>query len=58
MSANGDPLLARAAAAIKNARDARTETQRTVDTARLQRLQRELNAKMFQIERIVACRLR
>jgi hypothetical protein len=54
MSADGDTLLARAAAAIENARDIRTETQRVVDAARLQRLHRELITKMLQIERLIA----
>jgi len=54
MSADGDTLLARAAAAIENARDIRTETQRVVDAARLQRLHRELITKMLQIDRLIA----
>jgi hypothetical protein len=54
MSAAVDTLLARAAAAIENARDIRTETQRVVDAARLQRLHRELITKMLQIERLIA----
>jgi hypothetical protein len=53
MSADGDTLLARAAAVIENARDIRTETQRVVDAARLQRLHRELITKMLQIERLI-----
>ena len=36
------------------ARDIRTETQRVVDAARLQRLHRELITKMLQIERLIA----
>ena len=54
MSADGDTLLARAAAAIENARDIRTETQRVVDAARLERLHRELITKMLQIDRLIA----
>ena len=54
MSADGDSRLARAAAAIENARSVRTETQRVVDAARLQRLHRELITKMLQIERLIA----
>jgi hypothetical protein len=54
MSADGDTLLARAAAVIENARDIRIETQRVVDAARLQRLHRELITKMLQIERLIA----
>jgi hypothetical protein len=54
MSADGDTLLARAAAVIENARDIRGETQRVVDSARLQRLHRELITKMLQIERLIA----
>ncbi|HEV7573623.1 MAG TPA: hypothetical protein VGQ21_19170 [Thermoanaerobaculia bacterium] len=54
MSADGDTLLARAAAVIENARDIRGETQRVVDSARLQRLHRELVTKMLQIERLIA----
>ncbi|HEY4641078.1 MAG TPA: hypothetical protein VII75_07015 [Thermoanaerobaculia bacterium] len=54
MSADGDTLLARAAAVIENARDIRSETQRVVDAARLQRLHRELITKMVQIERLIA----
>jgi hypothetical protein len=53
MSANGDPLLIRAAAAIESARSVRSEMQRALDSARLQRLERELAAKIFQIKRIV-----
>jgi len=54
MSADGDTLLARAAAVIESARDIRSETQRVVDAARLQRLHRELVTKMLQIERLIA----
>jgi uncharacterized protein (DUF2252 family) len=54
MSADGDSLLARAAAVIENARHIRTETQRVVDAARLQRLQHELVTKVLQIERLIA----
>jgi uncharacterized protein (DUF2252 family) len=54
MSADGDTLLARAAAVIENARSVRTETQRVVDAARLQRLHRELLTKMLQIEQLIA----
>jgi hypothetical protein len=53
MSADGDTLLARAAAAIENARSVRTQTQVVVDEARLQRLNRELITKMQQIERLI-----
>jgi len=53
-----DPLLIRAAAALETARDVRTQTQVVMDTARLQRLQRELVAKIFQIERIVSREMR
>ena len=58
MSPERDPLLLRAAAAIAGARDARKETRTVVDTARLQRLQRELDAKMFQISCLVFRRAR
>ena len=51
---SGNALLARAAAAIENARDIRTETQRVVDAARLERLHRELITKMLQIDRLIA----
>jgi hypothetical protein len=54
MSADGDTLLARAAAVIETARDIRSETQRVVDAARLQRLHRELVTKMMQIDRLIA----
>ena len=54
MSADGDTLLARAAAVIESARDIRSETQRVVDAARLQRLHRELVTKMMQIDRLIA----
>ena len=47
-------MLARAAAVIESARDIRSETQRVVDAARLQRLHRELVTKMLQIERLIA----
>jgi len=53
MSSDGDSLLVRAAAALETARDVRIQTQRVVDTARLQRLQRELVSKLYQIERAV-----
>ena len=58
MSADGDSLLARAAAVIENARSVRTETQRVVDTARLQRLHRELITKMLKIDRLIGTRNR
>jgi len=58
MSSDGDSLLVRAAAALETARDVRTQTQRVVDTARLQRLQRELVSKLYQIERVVRRRAR
>jgi hypothetical protein len=54
MSADGDTLLARAAAVIESARHIRTETQRVVDAAKLQRLHREFITKMLQIERLIA----
>jgi hypothetical protein len=54
MSATEDALLARAAAAIENARDIRTETQRVIDAAKLERLHRELISKMLQIDRLIA----
>jgi hypothetical protein len=53
MSPNEDPLLIRAAAAIESARNVRSAMQRALDTARLQRLERELAAKIYQIKRIV-----
>ena len=53
MSADGDKLLARAAAVIANARDLRTETTRAVDVARLRRLQRELLTKLVQIDHLI-----
>jgi len=53
MSADGDTLLARAAAVIESARDIRSETQRVVDAARLERLHRELITKMLQIDRLI-----
>jgi hypothetical protein len=52
MSPNEDPLLVRAAVALETARDVRMQTQRVVDTARLQRLERELVSKLYQIERV------
>jgi len=58
MSTNQDPLLVRAAVALETARDVRTQTQRVIDTARLQRLQRELVSKLYQIERVVSRRSR
>jgi hypothetical protein len=58
MSPNEDPLLVRAAVALDTARDVRTQTQRAIDTARLQRLQRELVSKLYQIERVVSRRSR
>jgi hypothetical protein len=58
MSPNDDPLLVRAAVVLECARDVRAETQRVVDTARLQRLQRELVTKLDQIERVVKRRSR
>jgi hypothetical protein len=53
MSADGDTLLARAAAVIESARDIRSETQRVVDAARLQRLHRELVTKLLQIDHLI-----
>ena len=58
MSASEDPLFVRAAVAIETARDVRTQTQKVVDMARLQRLQRELVSKLYQIERVVKRRSR
>jgi hypothetical protein len=52
MSPNEDPLLVRAAVALETARDVRMQTQRVVDSARLQRLERELVSKLYQIERV------
>jgi hypothetical protein len=54
MSADGDTLLARAAAVIENARDVRSETQRVVDQAKLERLRRELMLKMVKIDQLIA----
>ncbi|HEV7427737.1 MAG TPA: hypothetical protein VGQ46_15345 [Thermoanaerobaculia bacterium] len=54
MSADGDSLLARAAAVIANARDVRSETQRVVDQAKLERLRRELTLKMMKIDQLIA----
>jgi hypothetical protein len=56
MSADGDSLLARAAAVIENARDVRSETQRVIDLAKLQRLRRELTSKMARIESLIGTR--
>jgi hypothetical protein len=58
MLTNQDPLLVRAAMALETARDVRSQMQRVVDTARLQRLQRELVSKLYQIERVVSRRSR
>lgn len=58
MSATGDALLTRAAAAIENAHAIRTETKRVIDAARLERLHRELITKMLQIDRLTARRRR
>jgi hypothetical protein len=52
MSTNQDPLFVRAAVALETARDVRMQTQRVVDSARLQRLERELVSKLYQIERV------
>jgi len=52
MARNDDALFVRAAAAIESARKVRTESQRVLDTARLERLQRELVVKMAQIKRL------
>jgi hypothetical protein len=52
MARHEDSLFVRAAAVIEKAREARTETQRVLDTARLQRLKRELFMKMAQIEQL------
>ncbi|HEX9460031.1 MAG TPA: hypothetical protein VGA84_12845 [Thermoanaerobaculia bacterium] len=54
MLAKGDPLLARAAAALRSARAVSTQTRQIVDTVRLERLQRELVEKIVQIERVVS----
>jgi len=53
MPAREDPLFVRATIALETARDVRQQTQKVVDTARLQRLQRELVSKLYQIERVV-----
>ena len=53
-----DPLLIRAAAVLETARDVRTQTQYVMDTARLDRLRRELVAKIFRIEQIVSSEAR
>ncbi|HXA15656.1 MAG TPA: hypothetical protein VN380_01595 [Thermoanaerobaculia bacterium] len=58
MPAKRDPLLARAAAALRSAHDVRTQTRQLVDTLRLERLKRELVAKIVQIERVVSRRER
>jgi hypothetical protein len=58
MRPSQDPLLVRAAAVLEAARDVRTQTQYVMETARLQRLRRELVAKIFQIERIVSREVR
>jgi hypothetical protein len=58
MPSNEDPLFFRAAVALETARDVRQQTQKAVDTARLQRLQRELVSKLYQIERVVSRRSR
>ncbi len=58
MSTNQDPLFVRAAVALETARDVRMQTQRVVDSARLQRLERELVSKLYQIERVVSRRTR
>jgi len=58
MPPSRDPLLIRAAAVLETARDVRTQTQYVMDTARLQRLRRELVAKIFKIEQIVSSEAR
>jgi len=58
MPAKGDPLLARAAAALRSAHAVRTQRQQIVDTLRLERLQRELVEKIEQIERVASRRER
>ncbi len=58
MSPSQDPLLIRAAAVLETARDVRTQTQYVMDTARLDRLRRELVAKIFRIEQIVSSEAR
>ena len=52
MARHEDSLFVRAAAVIENAREARTETRRVLDTVRLERLRRELVVKMAQLERL------
>jgi|GEM_PF-5075243 len=54
MSADGDSLLARAEAAIENAQQVLSETRRVIDTARLQRLNRELLSKIRRIRRLTS----
>jgi hypothetical protein len=54
MLAKGDPLLARADAALRSAYAVRTQRQQIVDTLRLERLQRELAEKIVQIERVAS----
>jgi len=54
MRANRDPLLARAAEALRSGHAVRTQTRKIIDTARLVRLQRALDEKMVQIERAVS----
>jgi hypothetical protein len=56
MPAKRDPLLARADAALRSAHAVRTQTRQIVDTMRLDRLKRELVAKIVQIERVVSRR--
>ena len=58
MPTSEDPLFVRAAVALETARDVRQQTQKAVDTGRLQRLQRELVSKLYQIERVVKRRAR
>jgi hypothetical protein len=58
MPAKRDPLLARADAALRSAHAVRTQTRQIVDTVRLERLKRELDAKIVQIERVVSRRKR
>ncbi|MBV8544616.1 MAG: hypothetical protein JO088_07700 [Acidobacteria bacterium] len=53
MPDDGDSLLARAAAVIANARNLSSETARAVDTGRLRRLQRDLLAKLAQIDQLL-----
>lgn len=56
MRASVDALFVRAAEALEGARAVRRQTQEIVDTARLERLQRELAEKIARIKRAVSRR--